>query len=106
MTSRVLERTTKTARVELKTSDEAKDTIRQAAAAYGLDLSSFILSAAIERAEMVLERQRRRELSEAGWTRLNEVLNSHSAPTPALVSLMRGKSKNERNTTRERRREH
>ncbi|WP_369987266.1 DUF1778 domain-containing protein [Pseudomonas xanthosomatis] len=106
MASRVIERAGKTARVELKTSDEAKDTLRQAAAAYGLDLSSFIISAAIERAEMVLERQRRRELSESGWTQLNEVLNSQSAPTPALVALMRGKSKDERDTTREKRRKH
>lgn len=106
MTSRAIERASKNARVELKTSDEAKNTLRQAAAAYGLDLSSFIISAAIERAEKVLERQRRRELSESGWAKLNEVLNSHSSPTPALVSLMRGKTKDERNTTREKRREH
>ncbi len=90
----VNERVIKTARVELKTSDSAKDTLKQAAAVIGLDLSSFILSAAVEQAERVLDRQRRRELSDAEWDRLNEVLSSKAEPTSALVELMRGYNSN------------
>ena len=84
-------RNIKTARVELKTSPDLKDMLREAAAAAGLDLSAFILNAAIERAESVLDNQRRRELTTQGWQQLNELLAEPAAPTLALQALMRRK---------------
>ena len=57
-----VDKTLKNARVELKTSPDAKNKLREAAQAVGVDLSAFILSAAMERAESVLDNQRRRDL--------------------------------------------
>ncbi|ENN8439962.1 MULTISPECIES: DUF1778 domain-containing protein [Enterobacter] len=79
----------KNARVELKTSSDLKDVLREAATAAGLDLSAFILNAALERAECVLENQRRRQLSEQSWQQMNQLLSEPAAPTLALKALMR-----------------
>ncbi len=84
-------RVTKDARVELKTSSNSKDLLREAASAAGLDLSAFILSAALERAESVLDNQRRRQLSEKSWQQVNQLLSEPAAPTLALQALMRRK---------------
>lgn len=81
----------KNARVELKTSNDLKDVLREAAAVAGLDLSAFILNAALERAEGVLENKRRRELSEQSWQQVNQLLSEPAAPTLALQALMRRK---------------
>ncbi|WP_430381689.1 DUF1778 domain-containing protein [Trabulsiella odontotermitis] len=82
-------RNAKNARVELKTSADIKDVLREAAAATGLDLSAFILGAALERAESVLDNQRRRQLSAESWQQLNQLLSEPAAPTLALQALMR-----------------
>ncbi|MFD3223697.1 type II toxin-antitoxin system TacA family antitoxin [Rahnella aceris] len=84
-------RCVKNARVELKTSPDLKDLLREAAAAAGLDLSAFILSAALERAESVLDNQRRRQLSSQSWQQVNQLLSEPAAPTLALQALMRRK---------------
>jgi uncharacterized protein (DUF1778 family) len=84
-------RSVKNARVELKTSAELKDMLREAAAAAGLDLSAFILNAALERAESVLDHQRRRQLSTQSWQQVNQLLSEPAAPTLALQALMRRK---------------
>jgi uncharacterized protein (DUF1778 family) len=84
-------RSVKDARVELKTSSNSKDLLREAASAAGLDLSAFILSAALERAETVLDNQRRRQLSEKSWQQVNQLLSEPAAPTLALQALMRRK---------------
>ncbi|MRJ19434.1 DUF1778 domain-containing protein [Pseudomonas haemolytica] len=82
----------KTARLEIKTTDIAKETIRKAANLSGLDMTSFIMSSAFERAEAVLENHRRIEVSEKTFARLQEVLNEDKTakPTKALINLMRG----------------
>ncbi|HFL4935745.1 TPA: DUF1778 domain-containing protein [Escherichia coli] len=82
-------RSVKNARVELKTSSDLKDVLREAAMAAGLDLSAFILNAALERAESVLDNQRRRQLSEESWQQLNQLISEPAAPTLALQALMR-----------------
>ncbi|MBD2780666.1 type II toxin-antitoxin system TacA family antitoxin [Xenorhabdus szentirmaii] len=79
----------KNARVELKTSTELKETLRQAAQVAGVDLSAFILNAAFERAEEVLENQKRRELDEENWRNLNMLIAEPASPTLALRALMR-----------------
>ncbi|WP_044183469.1 DUF1778 domain-containing protein [Phytobacter massiliensis] len=78
----------KNARVEIKTSAELKEVLREAASAAGLDLSAFILSAALERAENVLDNQRRRQLSEQSWKEVNALIAEPAAPTLALQALM------------------
>ncbi|MEX6284501.1 DUF1778 domain-containing protein [Providencia hangzhouensis] len=88
----------KNARVELKTSTDHKYLLREAAVATGLDLSVFILNAALERAESVLDNQRRRKLSAQSWQQVNQLLSEPAAPTLALQALMRRK-KDGRTTT-------
>ena len=68
----------KTARLEIKTTDIAKETIRKAALLSGLDMTSF--------------NHRRIEVSEKTFARLQEVLNEDKSakPTKALINLMRG----------------
>lgn len=56
-------KTLKNAQVKLKTSPNAKNKLRKAAQAVKVNLSAFILSAAIKRAKSVLNNQRRRKLS-------------------------------------------
>jgi len=85
-------RSVKNARVELKTSADIKDLLREAAAAAGLDLSAFILNAAMERAETVLDNQRSRQLSAQSWQEVNQLLSEPAAPTLALQALMRRKN--------------
>lgn len=85
-------RSVKNARVELKTSADIKDLLREAAAAAGLDLSAFILNAAMERAETVLDNQRSRQLSAQSWQEVNQLLSEPAAPTMALQALMRRKN--------------
>lgn len=89
----------KNARVELKTSSDLKDVLREAATAAGLDLSAFILNAALERAESVLENQRRRQLSEQSWQQMNQLLSEPAAPTLALTALMRRRKSSNGNNT-------
>ncbi|RAZ01307.1 DUF1778 domain-containing protein [Enterobacter cloacae] len=84
-------RSVKSARVEIKTSPDLKDVLREAAMAAGLDLSAFILNAALERAESVLDNQRRRQVSAESWQQLNQLLSEPAAPTLALQALMRRK---------------
>ncbi|CAM3654471.1 DUF1778 domain-containing protein [Xenorhabdus thuongxuanensis] len=79
----------KNARIELKTSTELKEILRQAAQVAGVDLSAFILNTAFERAEEVLENQKRRELDEENWRTLNILIAEPASPTLALCALMR-----------------
>ena len=65
--------------------------LREAASAAGLDLSAFILNAALERAESVLDNQRQRQLSSKSWKQMNALLAEPAAPTPALQALMQRK---------------
>lgn len=81
----------KNARVELKTSSDLKEMLREAASAAGLDLSAFILNAALERAESVLDNQRQRQLSSKSWKQMNALLAEPAAPTSALQALMQRK---------------
>lgn len=82
----------KTARLELKTTDFAKDFIRKAAMLSGQDMTSFIIASAFEKAEAVMERHQRIELSSKGFSRLHDILSSdeHAEPTQPLKALMRG----------------
>lgn len=71
----------KNARVELKTTKEAKELLNKAAILDGLDLSSFMLAAAIEKARTILWNQSTIALSEEGQTQLARLLQSQPMPT-------------------------
>lgn len=93
----------KSARLDLKTTEFAKEFIRKAAAISGLDMTSFIMSSAFEKAEAVMSSYNRLQLSSRAFERLHEVLReseTDATPTDELVRLMR--LKNERTSARER----
>lgn len=95
----------KTARIDLKTTEFAKEFIRKAAIISGLDMTSFIMASAFKEAEVIMENYNRLELSEKTFSRLHEILNEsdeEAKPTPALVKLMRNKRERARNQVRHR----
>jgi uncharacterized protein (DUF1778 family) len=90
----------KTARLDLKTTEFAKEFIRKAATISGLDMTSFILASAFEKAEAVMETYHRIELSEKAFARAHALSEqSEASPTAHknLVKLFR--SRNERSRT-------
>jgi uncharacterized protein (DUF1778 family) len=84
--------TPKTATLELKTTDFAKDFTRKAAMLSGQDMTSFIIASAFEKAEAVMARHQRIELSAQGFPGLHEILAEEESvePTQQLKDLMRG----------------
>lgn len=93
----------KTARLDLKTTEFAKEFIRKAATISGLDMTSFILASAFEKAEAVMETYQRIELSEKAFARAHE-LSRESAETPKahknLVRLLRSRNERSRSNLR------
>lgn len=77
----------KNARIELKTTKEAKELLNKAAVLDGLDLSSFMLAAAIEKARAILRDQSTIALSEEGQVRLANLLQTQPMPTDEMVEL-------------------
>ena len=90
--------TTKSARLEIKTTDFAKEFIKRAASISGLDMTAFIMTSAFEKAQAVMENYRKIEVSEQAFSRLQEILREDESaePTEALTNLMRGKHEDRR----------
>ncbi len=86
----------KDARLELRTSLEIKEKLREAASLVGVDMSSFILMAAMKAAQHELDNQRLRILSEYEWEHLNYVLNNPCPAGDKLRKLMTRKTKYEK----------
>jgi uncharacterized protein (DUF1778 family) len=80
--------TLKDARMELKTTSDAKDLLAQAAALNGMDLTSFVLGPAIEKARAVLSSHATISLSKKGQEALAGLLENPPAPTTAMKDLM------------------
>ena len=78
-------------RVELRTSVDIKEKLREAASLVGVDMSAFILMAATRAAQQTLDEQRMRVLSEQEWNHLNDIINSPRQPGDKLRALMTGK---------------
>jgi len=76
------------ARMELKTTTEMKDLLSQAAALDGLDLTSFVLGPAIEKARRVLSEHASIALSRQGQATLVQLLQAQKSPTQAMKELM------------------
>lgn len=79
----------KDARLELKTTKEAKELLSKAATLGGMDLSSFLLSTAMEKARAILLEHAAIELSEQGQAQLVALLQQPPAPTEAMKALRR-----------------
>ena len=81
--------TLKPARMELKTTKDAKELLGQAAILDGMDLTSFVLGPAIERARKVLADHAIIALSKKGQLALVGVLENPPKPPKAMNDLMR-----------------
>lgn len=81
--------TTKNARMEIKTTLDAKDLLLRAAALDGMDLTGFVMSSAMERARKVLSEHDAIQLSMEGQVALARLLRAEPAePTKAMKELM------------------
>ena len=80
---------TKNARIEFKTSREVKQMLQGAAKSLGMDLSSFLLSTATQRAREVLKDEKVLLLSEENWKDFETYLHQNKEPSQALKDLMK-----------------
>lgn len=79
----------KPAKIALKTTKDAKELLAQAAILDGMDLTSFVLGPAIERAHKVLADHAIIALSKKGQLALVDVLENPPKPNKAMKELMR-----------------
>lgn len=80
---------TESARINLRTSPEAKALIERAAAIMGSTVSSFMLQNAYEAASRVVAQQEMITLSDRDRDAFLRALDTPPEPTPALIELMR-----------------
>ena len=78
----------KPARMEFKTSFDAKELLNRAAALDGMDLTSFVLGPAIEKARQVVAEHALITLSASGQATLAQLLSNPPKPTAAMNDLM------------------
>lgn len=87
---------TKDARFEAKLNSKLKDFIQLAAGLQGCDLTSFILSAAAEKARAVVTEAEMIALNEKDHNAFMEILMNPPKATPQLKELMAMESLSER----------
>ena len=80
--------TLKQARMELKTTFDAKELLNRAAALDGMDLTSFVLGSAIERARKVVSDHALILLTKSGQAALAGLLAHPAQPTAAMNQLL------------------
>ena len=81
--------TTESARINLRTSPEAKALIERAAAIMGSTVSSFMLQNAYEAASRLVAQQEAITLSNRDRDLFLKALDKPAKPTKALIDLMR-----------------
>ena len=81
--------TTKTERLNLRCSEQAVALLREAAELQGQDLTSFIMSASLDRARAVLTEDRVLRLTPAEVLQIEAALDAEAAPSPQLAALVR-----------------
>ena len=79
---------TKDARIEFKTSKELKSLLQGAANALGMDLSSFLISTATQRAKDVMLEEKVLTLSKQEWENFEKELNNPKPASKELKALM------------------
>lgn len=75
-------------RIDLRTSVETKALIARAAAAAGMSVSAFLLSAAQERAQAVLSQTDSMTLTPGDWEAFVTALDHLDQPRPKLSAAM------------------
>lgn len=76
------------ARMELKTTAEAKDLLNRAAILDGMDLTAFVLGSAIEKARKVVSDHANITLARQGQVALVHILAKPQPPKAAMKTLM------------------
>lgn len=79
----------RSARLNMRLSPTALDTLRRAASAQQQDVTSFVLGAAMERARWTLMEVQALRLTPAEWEQVAELLDEEPRPVPELVELLR-----------------
>jgi len=79
---------TKDARIEFKTTKEVKEVLQEAANSLGMDLSSFLVSTATQKAKEILKEDKILTLNKSEWEKFQEYLNSKKEPSKELQELM------------------
>jgi uncharacterized protein (DUF1778 family) len=83
------EQMTKSERLNLRVSEDALTTIREAAALQGQDMTSFVMGAALERARAVLAEDQLLRLSPQAVLQLERALDHEPAAIPQLTALFK-----------------
>ncbi len=78
----------KDARIEFKTSKELKSLLQGAANSLGMDLSSFLISTATQRAKDIMLEDKMLTLSKQGWEKFEKELANPKPATKELKELM------------------
>ena len=78
----------KDTRIEFKTSKDIKILLQSAANSLGMDLSSFLISTATQRAKDVIREDNILTLSKEEWKHFERNIISQKKPTEALKELM------------------
>ena len=79
---------TKDARVEFKTTSDIKELLQKAANSLGMDLSSFLVSVATQKAKEIVKEDTLLTLNNSEWERFQKYLNSKKEPSKELKELM------------------
>lgn len=79
----------KISRLSMRISQEDKETLELAAASKGVSPSSYILSAAMEKAEEDLRGEREIELTRQSWNQLMDLIENPPKPNEALQELLK-----------------
>jgi len=82
----------KDARIEFKTSKDIKTLLQEAANSLGMDLSSFLISTATQRAKDVMLEDKMLTLSKQEWENFEKELTNPKTATKELKELMNMKS--------------
>ncbi len=78
----------KDTRIEFKTSKDIKTLLQSAANSLGMDLSSFLISSATQRAKEVIREDNLLILSSSEWDKFQESIKTPKKQTKALQKLM------------------
>jgi len=89
-------RSTRTAKLDLRLSPEAKEKLKNAAESAGRTVSEFVLQSALLRAEETLVDRTRFGLDAERWQRFMEALDASPCEIPRLARLLQEPSVFER----------
>lgn len=78
---------TKVERIQVRVTAETKDFIERAVAASGSDLTTFVVSAARERAQRVLDEHETMRINAENRSRFYDILTNSPEPSAALKSI-------------------